>query len=381
MSRQTFIHAALIPSGLVLMASYAWAADAVAPPSARPTPPTRAYDAPGAPPFTVVEGAGRNPPPDADGNFVIGPDYMPAPELGVKASVPQGSVRQFTLESKDSRFYPGIARDVFGTVDPGNPKTLIVDTHPAPYRRTITVYIPEQYQRDRAAPFIVTHDGPKFGESDPLLPPALDNLIAQHRVPVMIAIMIQNGGGDAQGSERGLEYDTMSGRFAEFIQAEVLPAVEKTYDVKLTRDPDGRAAMGCSSGAAAAFTMAWYHPEWYHRVISYSGTFVNQQWPFDPKTPGGAWGYHGEDGLIAASPTKPIRIWMHVGDRDLFNPNIMRDDMHDWVAANHRMAAALRQKGYHYQYVFALDSGHCDRRVREQTLPAALEWVWRGYGD
>jgi hypothetical protein len=76
---------------------------------------------------------------------------------------------------------------------------------------------------------------------------------------------------------------------------------------------------------------------------------------------------------------KPIRIWMHVGDRDLYNPNLMRDDMHDWVAANHRMAKVLKDKGYQYQYVYALDSGHCDRKVREQTLPQALEWVWRGY--
>jgi len=147
--------------------------------------------------------------------------------------------------------------------------------------------------------------------------------------------------------------------------------------VKLTRDPDGRAAMGCSSGAAAAFTMAWFHPEWYHRIISYSGTYVNQQWPYDPATPGGAWDYH--ENLVPNSPKKPIRIWMHVGDTDLFNPNVMRDGMHDWVVANHRMAAALKAKGYDYQYVYALNSTHCDRKVREHTLPQALEWTWRGY--
>ena len=98
------------------------------------------------------------------------------------------------------------------------------------------------------------------------LPHVLDNLIAQKRVPAMIAIMIQNGGGDAQGSERGLEYDTLSGKFAEFIETEVLPQVEKNYGVKLTQDPEGRAAMGCSSGGGGRVLMAWYHPEWYHRV-------------------------------------------------------------------------------------------------------------------
>jgi len=340
----------------------------------RPAPPTRTVDGPGAPKFTVV---GGNAPVDAEGDFVIGPAYFPPRELTVVEGVPQGAVEQFQLDSKDSKFYPGIGRDVFGTVDPNNPKTLIVATHPAPYQRTITVYIPKQYKKGTAAPFIVTHDGPAMGKPDTTLPTILDNMIAQKRVPAMLVVMIQNGGGDAQGSERGLEYDTLSGKFAEFIEAEVLPAVEKNYRVKLTREPEGRAAMGCSSGAAAAFTMAWYHPEWYHRIISYSGTFVNQQWPFNPESPGGAWGYH--ESIIAKSAPKPIRIWMHVGDRDLYNPNVMRDDMHDWVTANHRMAAVLKDKGYHYQYSFALNSGHCDRNVREQTLPQALEWVWRGY--
>ena len=238
-----------------------------------------------------------------DGDFVIGPDYQVAPEGEAADDVPQGQVQQFTMESKVSRFYPGIARDVPGTVDPENPKTLIVATHTQSYQRAITVYIPKQYKPGARTPFIVTHDGPKPGDSDTTLPRILDTLIAQQRVPVMIAILIQNGGGDAQGSERGLEYDTVSGRFAEFIEAEVLPAVEQNYKVALTRDPDGRVAMGCSSGAAAAFTMAWFHPEWYHRVISYSGTFVNQQWPFNRDTPGGAWDYHRI--LIPRNALKP----------------------------------------------------------------------------
>lgn len=318
-----------------------------------------------------------NAPLDRNGDFLIGPDYRTAPELDAVSGAPSGTVRQFTLESKDSRFYSGVARDVFGTVNPNNPRTLLVETHAQPWARAITVYVPAQYDKETRAPFIVVHDGPKLGEPDMTLPHVLDNLIAQRRVPAMIAVMIQNGGGDAQGSERGLEYDTLSGKFAEFIEHEVLPQVEAHYAVRLTRNPDGRAAMGCSSGAAAAFTMAWFHPEWYHRVISYSGTFVNQQWPFNARYPGGAWDYH--QSLIPNATPKPIRIWMQVGDRDLFNPNIMRDDMHDWVAANHRMAAALKKQGYQYQYVFALDAAHCDRKVRDQTLPQALEWTWRGY--
>jgi enterochelin esterase family protein len=355
--------------GAGLLSAQAWAQN---------PPPTRPADAPGAPRWTVIQGAGNNAPVDAEGDFLIGPGYVAAPELTPVPGVPQGRVEQFLMKSSDSRIYPkAIAREKFGIPDPGNPRTLIVETHEKPWERAITVYLPAQLEPGVPAALLVTHDGPKLGEPDLSLPRVLDNLIHQRRVPPLIAVMIQNGGGDAQGHQRGLEYDTLSGRFAEFIQTEVLPRVESRYGVKLTSDPDARAVMGCSSGAAAAFSMAWYHPEWYRRVVSYSGTFVNQQWPFDPETPGGAWEFHAS--LIPKNPPKPIRIWMHVGDRDLLNPNVMRDGMHDWVEANHRMAAALAAKGYHYQYVYALDSGHCDRRVREQTLPQALEWVWRGY--
>ena len=343
-------------------------------PPPRPTPPTRDPNTPGY--VTAKELAdGAVPPSDVDGNFIIGPTHPPAAEMAAQEGVPQATIVNFTMSSADSKVYAGIARDAgtFGTPDPSDPAKLVVTTsHPASYTRRVAVYIPKQYVAGTAAPLMVGADGP-----DQLLFTALDNLIAQKRVPAMIAVSIGNGSGDAQGSQRGLEYDTMSGRYAEFVETEVLPLVEKQANVKLTRDPDGRATMGCSSGAAAALIMAWYHPELYHRVLSYSGTYVNQQWPPNAETPHGAWEFH--ERLIATSPVKPIRIWMEVGDRDLFNPNVMRDNMHDWVVANENMATVLAAKGYRYQFTFARNAGHCDRAVKLQTLPQALEWLWKGY--
>ena len=343
-------------------------------PAPRPTPPTRDPSTPGY--VTAKElPDGALPPTDADGNFIVGPTHNPAPEMTVQDGVPQGTIYNLTMSSADSKIYPGIARDAgtFGTVDPTDPAKLVVTTsHPAPYTRRVAVYVPKQYVPGTAAPFIVGADGP-----DQLLFTALDNLIAQKRVPPMIAISIGNGSGDAQGSQRGLEYDTMSGRYAEFVETEVLPFVEKQANVKLTKDPEGRATMGGSSGGSAALIMAWYHPELYHRVLTYSGTYVNQQWPPSSETPHGAWEFH--ERLIPNTPVKPIRIWMEVGDRDLLNPNVMRDDMHDWVVANENMAKVLAAKGYHYQFVFVKNAGHTDRTVKQQTLPQALEWLWKGY--
>jgi len=341
---------------------------------ARPLPPARdphtaGYVAATELPDGAIPNAKQN------GNFILGPTHSPAPELADPNRPLDGTVVEFTMNSEDSKYFPGIARnpDSLPMPDAANPAQLVgVETHPAPYVRKVAVYVPKGYVPGTEMPFIVGADGP-----DRLLFAALDALIAEHKLPPMVAVSIGNGGGDAQGSERGLEYDTMSGKYAEFVEYEVLPAAESHAHVKLTHDPNGRATMGASSGGSCALEMAWYHPEWYHRVLTYSGTYVNQQWPWNPETPHGAWGFHEQ--LIPHSARKPLRIWMEVGDRDLLNPNTMRDEMHDWVLANERMAQVLAAKHYPYQFVFARNAVHVDRGVRQQTLPEALEWVWSGY--
>ncbi len=361
--------------GILAAPNFALAqAAAAASQAERPTPPARDPHSAGYVSAKELSD-GTIPPADADGNFIIGPTHNPAEELSVADRPLKGKIVEFTMNSADSKFFPGIARDAgtFGTPDHKDPAKLIVTTsHPAPYTRKVAVYVPSGYVAGTIAPFIVGADGP-----DTMLFSALDALIAEHKLPAMIAISIANGTGDAQGSERGLEYDTMSGKYAEFVENEVLPLVEAKAQVKLTKDPEGRATMGYSSGGACALIMGWYHPELYHRVLAYSGTFINQQWPPNPQTPHGAWEFH--EHILPGAPVKPIRIWMEVGDKDLLNPNVMRDDMHDWVLANERMAKVLADNGYHYQFVFARNAVHVDRAVRQQTLPEALQYLWQGY--
>jgi iron(III)-enterobactin esterase len=330
----------------------------------RPPAPKRDPLAPGYVPATELPD-GEVPPVDADGNFIIGPTHKAAPEMSpVPAGEPKGTIYKFKLSSADSKFYPGIARDQAapGAAGPGE-----VRSHPQPWTRTVSVYVPQQYVPGTVAPFMITSDGDGRAFN------VLDHLIPQKKVPVMIVVAIQSGGGDGPGNERGLEYDTMSGRYSDFVETEVLPLAEKTANVKLTTDPDGRAAMGTSSGAAAAMIMAWFHPERVHRVFTFSGTFVNQQWPTDPAYPHGAWGLH--ETLLPNSPTLPFRIFLECGDRD----NYGRDPMHDWVQANENMAKVLAAKGYHYKFVFARNAGHTDRPTISQLYPTALQWLWQGY--
>jgi len=308
---------------------------------------------------------------------IIKPDYADAPEYKIDPAVPQGDVREFILYSDDSKVYPGIVRvegDLANKRDPyGNRLPFPAEqlSKPGRYERHVYVYIPKQVKP--GAPFMVVQDGHSYINR---MAPVLDNMIAQHRVPAMVIIAPDSGGSDAQGSERGLEYDTLSDRYSNWVEQELLPAVSQRYGVSFTSDPEGRATMGGSSGAICAWTMAWYHPERYHKVLSYSGTFVNQASPQDAKTPRGGWEYHAT--MIPKTAKKPIRIWMEVGEKDLHFDD-PENTWHNWPLANNRMAAALKKKGYDYRYVFAIDARHVDNRVVRQTLPAALEWLWRDY--
>jgi iron(III)-enterobactin esterase len=152
----------------------------------RPAPPVRDSRTPG---YVTATNAteladGTVPPVTATGNFILGPTHPTAAEVTVQPGVPRGAVHDFTMNSADSKIYPGIAR-AEGTrpmVDPKDPAKRIVTSGPAPYTRRVAVYVPQQYMPGTVAPFIIGADGP-----DPMLFTTLDNLIAQKRVPVMIA--------------------------------------------------------------------------------------------------------------------------------------------------------------------------------------------------
>ena len=280
-----------------------------------------------------------------DGDYSIGPEYAPAPEQTKRAGVPEGRVVEFVMDSAESKFYPGLN---------------------GPFQRHVCVYVPAQYVPGTAAPVIVSADayGMRYA-----LPTILDNMIADHRLPVMVAVMIANG-----GPERSMEYDTVSVKYADYVEAEVLPRAEKEAHIKLTKDPEGRLTFGGSSGGAVALTMAWFKPELYHRVLTYSGTYVDLR--NGPDAPHGAWEYL--EHFIPDNPAKPLRVWMEVAQNDI-GADTGSSNRRNWVIANQRMAAVMKAKGYHYQFVYAKNAGHVDAKVINQTLPQALEYLWKGY--
>lgn len=313
---------------------------------------------------------------EGDGSFTIGPSYQVDPDLTDRGN-PKGRQFEFTLRLADSKVFRGDDT----TLEPAK-KAVRVE-------RKIFVYVPAAYRNGTMAPVLVTHDGPSQLK---LVANALDNLTISkdpnRTLPAFLTIAVENGGNDGKNSERGLEYDTMSDRFARFINDEVFPAVLANAEIRaayphlaITDNPWGRATMGCSSGGAAALTMGWFRPDLFRRIIAYSGTFVDQQdddAPEEAKFPYGAWEYHSSMKLIEAGPKKPLRIFTHVSENDL-RAKDPESTQHNWVMAGKRTEAALQAKGYNHRFVFSLATGHCDGKVFQQTLADTLVWVWRGY--
>ncbi len=325
---------------------------------------------------TALDDQPGNPGPEGDGAFTVGPEYSTDKDL-TDLGNPKGKSFEFTMKLADSKIFRG------------DDKTLEPEKKPVRAGRKISVYVPAAYRDGTAAPYLIIHDGPG---PLPSVRNALDNLTIskdpKRTLPAFIAIAVENGGNDGKNSERGLEYDTLSDRLARFIADEVVPAVLANDEIKaacpklaLTKNPWGHAAMGCSSGGAAALIMGWTRPDLFRRIIAYSGTFVDQQdddAPEEAKYPLGAWEFHSSMKLIENSEKKPLRIFTHVSENDL-RPKDPEETHHNWVMAGQRTSAALTAKGYPHRFVFSKATGHCDGKVFNQTLADTLVWLWRGY--
>jgi enterochelin esterase family protein len=238
--------------------------------------------------------------------------------------------------------------------------------------REYSVYVPAQYdpKGTTAAALMVFQDGHAYADENGQfrVPAVFDNLIAAGEMPVTIGIFI-NPGWFAErldapqgwkppqgvGSNRSVEYDSLNGDYARFLETEILPEVGKTH--RLTNDPAKRAICGISSGGICAFTVAWERPDLFRKVLSHVGSFTNirggNSYPF----------------LIRKTERKPLRIFLQDGANDLDNEH------GNWPLANREMAAALKFSGYEVEFVFG-EGGH-NGNHGGAILPDSLRWLWR----
>jgi enterochelin esterase family protein len=254
--------------------------------------------------------------------------YATHPDSRPQAGTPQGTVALH--EAWRSRVFAGTTRNWW-------------------------VYVPAQYCTDEGACVMVFQDGQWYKE---FVPTVFDNLIARGDLPVTVGVFIEPGTRDDGTSNRSVEYDTLSDRYARFLLEEIVPAVER--DVRLKQDAAGRAIAGLSSGGICAFTVAWERPDAFSKVLSWIGSFTDIR------------GGHAYPSLIRKTPRKPIRVLLQDGKNDL---NLNHGD---WWLANLTMASALEYAGYDYATVWG--NGFHSNTHGRAMLPDSLRWLWRGYG-
>jgi enterochelin esterase family protein len=266
-------------------------------------------------------------------------EYKPGPDSLPQTGVPKGRVEgPFSWKSK-----------VYGN-------TL----------RQYWIYVPAQYDASKPAALMVFQDGHQYvhAEREYRVPVVFDNLIHKKEMPVTIGVFVNPGHrGDTlpenpwYASNRSNEYDKLGDQYATFLIDELLPDVAKQYN--LTKDPELRAIAGASSGGICAFTAAWERPDYFRKVLSHIGSFVDIQG-------GGVY-----PGLIRRSARKPLRVFLQDGSADLDNR------WGNWPLANQQMAAALKFRGYDHRFEYG--TGAHTHVHGGMILPESLRWLWRDW--
>ncbi|MGB6220352.1 SMP-30/gluconolactonase/LRE family protein [Haloferula sp.] len=260
----------------------------------------------------------------------------------MQVDVPVGTLSKHQFS--DSKVFPGTERDYW-------------------------VYVPAQYHGKQPACLMVFQDGGSFVRNpgkEGYVPMVFDNLIGSGEMPVTIGLFVDPGvvpprrKGAQPRFNRSLEYDGMGPDYSRFLVDELMPKVERELGLKISNNPDDRAICGASSGAIAAFTVAWERPDQFRRVFSMNGTFVGLRGGNDYPT------------LIRKTEPKPLRVFLQDGENDL---NIYGGD---WWMANQAMQRALEFAGYEQD--FRWGKGEHNRKHGNAIMPEALRWLWKDHG-
>jgi enterochelin esterase family protein len=286
-------------------------------------------------------------PANPDAFYKLGPDSLP------QDGVPKGEIRgPFTLPSQA---YPGT-------------------------QHTWWIYVPAQYKPEAAASLMIFQDGQAYLDPNGDLRAfnVLDNLIYRRELPVMLAVFINPGRTPEQPeptprewgdrtTNRPTEYNTLDGKYASVICEELMPVLYKQYNISKDRERHGIG--GSSSGAIAAFTVAWQRTDQFSKVLSTVGSFTNIR------------GGDAYPDIIRKADKKPIRIFLQDGRNDnraLSTDGTRYDERRDWFLQNTRMVQALTEKGYDVNYVFGI--GKHGQKQGGVILPDMMRWLWRDHG-
>jgi enterochelin esterase family protein len=341
MIRATSVSPALLASASIALLAGATFAQTSPAPASTPT----------APNATASPGQGGRPQgqrpqqPNTDLHYKLAPDALP------QEGVPKGEIKgPFTLPSE---VYPGT-------------------------QHTYWVYVPAQYDPAKPASLMIYNDGQAFmnPEGDIRAHNVMDNLIYRREIPVMIGVFINPGRRPDQpeptpsnwgdrDTNRPAEYNSMDDKYARVIVDELMPALQKDYNI--SKDPEDRGIGGSSSGAIAAFNVAWNRPDQFRKVLSNVGSFVNLR------------GGHEWPDIVRKSDKKPLRVFLVDGRNDnrALRPDGAYDQNRDWFYQNVRLQKALTEKGYDVNYSWGINRH--GQKMLQTVMPEMMRWLWRDH--
>ena len=275
------------------------------------------------------------PTPDYDAFYALGPDSL------VQRGVPKGEVIGPLIH--ETEVFPGTEHQYW-------------------------VYVPAQYDGSTEVSLMLFNDGATYLQHDGYYRAVnvLDNLIYRGEIPVMIAVFVDPNRFRADGrTNRSESYNALDDRYARVIVDELLPRLYDEYAI--SPDPERHGFAGWSSGAIAAFTVAWHRPDHFRKVLSGIGTFVDLD------------GGHVYPELVAASEPKPIRIFMIDGRNDNrgLSDDGSYDETRDWFYQNVRLKDALVAKGYDVNFSWGI--GVHSHDMGGAMLPEMMRWLWRDH--
>ncbi|WP_301430933.1 alpha/beta hydrolase [Acinetobacter baumannii] len=244
-------------------------------------------------------------------------------------------------------------------------EVTIVSKKYYPNQKYITkVYIPKNKKNIERYQVLFVLDGASFLQdaitpfSFPILP-TIDSLVEENKIPPTICVFIdpssEGPGYPIYGGtgNRSVEYDTCSSDYGSFLINEIIPELKRSLNLK--NNFKNMAIMGASSGGSAAFGVSWYHTEYFNKVLTSIGSFVN---------------IRGSDkyiDFVRKSEKKDIKIYIQDGRNDL------NTIFGNWTIANENLASSLAYKNYNY--FFNQGNGGHNYFALNEIFDEALIWL------
>lgn len=235
-----------------------------------------------------------------------------------------------------------------GTVDGIRIASRVYDSE-----RTIPVYLPANFQRNRRYRLLLVHDGDDYQQFSNLRY-VLDNLIARLEIPPLVVALLNP-------HKRNQEYANDRAH-ADFIVTEVLPALEQRWSI--IDQASARCLMGASFGAVASLSTAWHYPNTFDRLLLQSGSFAftdigehSRDPVFDPVVE-----FVNEFRRRPGQPARRIFVSCGVYESLIYE--------------NRSLVPFLQRQGIEVKYVEAFD-GHNWENWRDR-LRDGLSWLFPG---